>query len=198
MRRCFGPGLSIVKGLLKTIGNVELRGDGVTFVFVGENTATQFSGGTTFNSIARDNGPLAGFLFFFDDSAVMSNTNAFSGNSNTYFKGIMAFGERDVAVSGDSEVSSGFPLSVMAAREITLNGNGTLFFNVDEQNTSLPIPDILYEKNDSDVPVAIKKEYRKLGLRFRPLGADLKRSPNSFRSGKAQAGRFLPRRRCDG
>jgi hypothetical protein len=128
----------------------------------------------------------------------MSNKNDFSGNSNTYFEGIMVFGERDVTVTDDSEVNSGSPLSVIAAREITLNGNGTLFFNLDEENTLLPIPDTLYEKNNSDVPVAIKKEYRKPGLRFKPLGAGLKRSPNSFRSGKAQAGRFPPRRRCDG
>jgi hypothetical protein len=49
-------------------------------------------------------------------------------------------------ITGDSEVNSGSPLNVIAAREITRNGNETLFFNVDKENTSFQIPGIVYEK----------------------------------------------------
>lgn len=143
----FLPGLYIMKdGPFKTTGGAWLKGVGTTFAFVGDDVAVQFSGGTTFDLIAMDSGALAGFLFFFDKNADVSEESYFTGNSETYFEGIMAFGSRDVTVSGDAEVNSGSPLSVIAAHQIKLNGNGTLHFDVDEAATDLPVPEILYDK----------------------------------------------------
>lgn len=146
----FAPGLYVIKdGRFKTTGGATLSGDGVSFLFTGDDVAVDFSGGTTFHLVAMDSGELAGFLFFFDPDADLTQTSSFSGNSSTYFEGILHFGRRDVSVSGGGVVNTGSPLSVLIANTITLNGNAQINFAVDEDATDLPIPDEIYNKSIS-------------------------------------------------
>jgi hypothetical protein len=150
----FSPGLYIIKdGGFKTTGSVNMTGIGVTFYFVGDDVELDFSGGTTFHFVAmtkdqanNDQDQLAGFVVFFDVDADYSETNAFSGNSNTYFEGILYFGRREVKINGEGEVNSGSPLSVLVANNIVLDGNATINFNIDPANTDLTIPQQLYQK----------------------------------------------------
>lgn len=144
----FQPGLYVIKdGAFRTTGAATLFGEGVTFFFTGDDVALNFSGGTTFHFVAMDSGVLAGFVVFFDPAADMSWTSSFSGNSNTYFEGVLYFGLRDVTVDGEGEVNSGSPFSSLIANTITLNGNATIHFNVAEGYKDLPIPEELYTKS---------------------------------------------------
>jgi hypothetical protein len=141
------PGVYIIKdGEFKTTGSVTMVGNGVTFFFTGEDVALNFSGGTTFNLTAHDEGPLAGFLVFFAVEADKKLASAFSGNSSTYFEGILYFGRRDVTVNGEGDVNTGSPYSALIADTVTLNGNAQINFKVDEDATVLPVPDELYNK----------------------------------------------------
>jgi hypothetical protein len=141
------PGVYIIKdGEFKTTGTVSMVGNGVTFFFTGNDVALNFSGGTTFNLKAYDQGPLAGFLIFFAQGADKKLANAFSGNSSTYFEGILYFGRRDVTVNGEGDVNTGSPYSALIADTVTLNGNAQINFKVDKNATNLPVPDELYNK----------------------------------------------------
>jgi hypothetical protein len=141
------PGLYIIKdGALRTTGSVSMRGDGVTFFFTGNDVELDFSGTTTFHLTAMTTGELKGFVVFFDPRADLSQTSQFTGTPGTYFEGILYFAEQDVTVSGDAEVNTASPLSVLIANTITLNGNGSIHFNVDQPNTYIELPDVLYDK----------------------------------------------------
>jgi hypothetical protein len=89
---------------------------------------------------------LAGFIVFFDPLSDLSQTSAFSGNSNTYFEGVLYFGRRDVTVNGEGEINTGSPFSGLVANTVTLNGNGLIYFKVTDGYTTLPVPDQLYTK----------------------------------------------------
>jgi hypothetical protein len=151
----FSKGLYVIKdGEFKTTGNATLTGNGVAFYFIGDDVALNFSGGTTFHFVAMNKAEaqsagaseLAGFIVFFDPTADMSQTSAFSGNSNTYFEGVLYFGRRDITINGEGEINTGSPFASVVANTITLNGNGLIYLQVKEGYTDLPIPDELYEK----------------------------------------------------
>lgn len=151
----FSQGLYVIKnGEFQTTGNATLVGDGVTFYFTGNDIALNFSGGTTFSfkamnvtqATAAEAPTMAGFVIFFDPLSDLSETSAFSGNSNTYFEGILYFGRRDVTVNGEGEINTGSPFASLIANTITLNGNGLIYFKVTDGYTGLPIPDELYTK----------------------------------------------------
>lgn len=144
----FAPGLYVIKdGKFKTTGQAELRGDGVTFLFTGDGIELDFSGGTTFNFTAMATGDYAGFIIFFDPEADVTGSSSFSGGSTTFFEGILYFGQHPVEVNGNGEVNAGSALSVLIADTITLNGNATLNLRVDEANTDIELPDILFDKD---------------------------------------------------
>ncbi|MEZ5872615.1 MAG: Tad domain-containing protein [Nitratireductor sp.] len=144
----FSPGLYIIKnGAFKTTGSSHLEGEGVSFYFTGDDIAVNFSGGTTFHLVAMETGDMAGFIFFFDPNSDMTKSSEFSGNSNTYFEGLMYFGNRDLRINGSGEVNTGSPFSSIVANTITLNGSATLNFNIDAAHTDVPIPEELYEKS---------------------------------------------------
>ncbi len=151
----FSQGLYVIKdGEFKTTGSASLTGEGVTFYFTGDDVALNFSGGTTFHLVAMNlnqataaGAPsMAGFIVFFDPQADLTNTSAFSGNSSTYFEGVLYFGRRDVTVNGEGEINTGSPFSSLIADTITLNGNGFINFRVDEGYKDLPVPDELFTK----------------------------------------------------
>jgi hypothetical protein len=151
----FGSGLYVIKnGEFKTTGDAKLTGYGVGFFFTGTDVALNFSGSTTFKLVAMNTvqaqaagaPELAGFIVFFDPTADMSHTSSFSGNSNTYFEGVLYFGRRDITINGEGEINTGSPFASVVANTITLNGNGLIYLQVKDGYTALPIPDELYEK----------------------------------------------------
>ncbi len=143
----FDDGLFIIKdGELKTTGSASLIGDGVSFFFTGEDIAVNFSGGTTYHLVAMDDGPIAGFVFFFDPNGSTKLTSAISGNAGTYFEGISYFGRRDLTVNGEGTVNADSPFSVLFANTITLNGNADIHLKVDSKYKDLPIPEELFTK----------------------------------------------------
>jgi Putative Flp pilus-assembly TadE/G-like len=147
------PGLYTIKdGKFKTTGNVTVFGDKVTFYFVGNDVALQFSGGTEFYLTAMDAATAAGtgmgggFIVFFDQNVNSTLTSAFSGGDFTYFEGVMYFGYHDLDINGNGEVNSHSPYSGIIANTIILNGNGTINFTIDPSATDLPILEELYYK----------------------------------------------------
>ncbi|MCB1464943.1 MAG: Tad domain-containing protein [Nitratireductor sp.] len=143
----FEPGLYVIKnGVFKTTGSAMLNGDGVSFFFTGNDIAVNFSGGTTYRFVAMDDGPIAGFIFFFDPDGDTSKASAISGNSSTYFEGILYFGRRDLTVNGEGTVNTNSPFSVLFANTITLNGNADIHLKVDTKYKDLPVPEELYTK----------------------------------------------------
>ena len=143
----FLPGLYIIKnGEFKTTGSAILLGDGVSFFFTGNDIAVNFSGGTTYHLVAMDSGPIAGFIFFFDPNSDTSQASAISGNSYTYFEGILYFGRRDLTVNGEGTVNADSPFSVLFANTITLNGNADIHLKVGDKYSNLPVPEELYTK----------------------------------------------------
>jgi hypothetical protein len=151
----FSSGLYVIKdGEFKTTGDATLTGNGVGFFFTGTGVALNFSGSTTFQLVAMNTvqaqsagaPELAGFIVFFDPLADMSQTSSFSGNSNTYFEGVLYFGRRDITINGEGEINTGSPFASVVANTITLNGNGLIYLQVKEGYNDLPIPDELYEK----------------------------------------------------
>jgi len=143
----FKPGLYVIKdGMFKTTGNASLFGDGVTFLFTGTDVALQFSGGTTFHFVAMKDGPLPGFVVFFDPAADTHFASSFSGNSGTYFEGILYFSVNDLSIDGEGSVNSASPFSALVANTITLNGNANIHFNIEPGYDELPVPEELYNK----------------------------------------------------
>ncbi|MEC9343595.1 MAG: hypothetical protein VYD64_07085, partial [Pseudomonadota bacterium] len=144
----FKSGLYVIKdGEFRTTGGASLTGHGVSFLFAGDDVAVNFSGGTTFDFIAMATGELAGFVFFFDPDADLSHTSSFSGNSSTYFEGIMYFGKRNVTVDGEGAVNTHSPFSALIANTVTLNGNASIHFAVEDDYKDLPVPEELYNKS---------------------------------------------------
>jgi len=141
-------GIYVIKdGGLKMSGNATLAGQNVTLVFTGNNVGINMSGNASFNMTASTSGDFEGFLFFFDPDSVDSwDTIKLTGNSDTYFEGILYFGDQEVKISGNGELNNGSPYSVFVADRLTMNGNATVNFNIDTDNMDYNVPDELYNK----------------------------------------------------
>ena len=143
----FEPGLYVIKdGVFKTTGSATLFGEGVTFFFTGNDIAVNFSGGTNYHFVAMATGKLAGFVFYFDPDSDLTAASSLSGDSNTYFEGILYFGARDVTLNGNGSVNSGSPFSALIANTITLDGNASIHLAVTDGYKNLPVPEEIYTK----------------------------------------------------
>lgn len=145
----FAPGLYVIKdGEFNANGNSFMTGDGVTFYLTGNDIRLNFSGGANFDFKAMSTGKLAGFIFYFDpNSPVSSVASAFSGNSDTYFEGILYFGNHDVDINGEGSVNTTSPFSIIVADTIKMNGDASVTFNVDTDMTDLVPPPELYYRH---------------------------------------------------
>jgi len=146
----FKPGLYIIKdGIFKTASHTKFYGNGVTFFFTGNDVAVKFGGGTTYDLTAMSTGEfLKGFIFYFDpNSDLTGTTSQFSGDSSTYFEGIMYFGKQKVDLNGNGSINSASPFSVLVADTIQLNGNASITFNVEPDKTDLEVPEQLYYRD---------------------------------------------------
>ena len=127
-----------------------MTGDGVTFYFTGEDVRLNINGGANFDFTAMSTGKLTGFIFYFDPNSPISQVaSEFSGNSDTYFEGILYFGNHDVDINGEGAVNTTSPFSIMVADTIKMNGDATITFNVDVTKTDLIPPPELYYRHVS-------------------------------------------------
>jgi len=145
----FSPGLYVIKdGEFDASGDSSMTGEGVTFYLTGEDIRLNFGGGANFDFTAMSTGKLAGFIFYFDpNSPIATVASEFSGNSDTYFEGILYFGNHDVNINGEGAVNTTSPFSIIVANTIKLNGNATITFNVEADRTDLTPPPELYYRH---------------------------------------------------
>ncbi len=145
----FQPGLYIIKdGEFSAGGESFLSGDGVTFYLTGDVIGLNCSGGSKFDLTAMSTGKLAGFIFYFDpNSPIAPVASEFSGNSSTYFEGILYFGGHDVVINGEGSINTTSPFSIIVGDTIKMNGDATITFNVEASKTNLVAPDELYYRN---------------------------------------------------
>jgi hypothetical protein len=68
--------------------------------------------------------------------------NTLSGNSNVKYEGTLYFGNQNVTVVGNGVADGTSPFTSMIANTITYNGNGTLVFNSNYNNSNVPPPNL--------------------------------------------------------
>ncbi len=148
----FSPGVYILRnGGITASGQALLSGQGVGFYLTGSNSQVNIpsddvalSGQAQVNFKAPSSGPLAGFIFFQDVTAAYTGQimNTLSGNSSVKYEGTLYFGNQNVTVVGNGVADGTSPFTSLVANTITYNGNGTLVFNSNYNNSDVPPPNL--------------------------------------------------------
>jgi Flp pilus assembly protein TadG len=140
----FQAGTYILRnGGLTVNGNSNLTGNGVGFYLTGNGSRIALNGNGAVNLSAptSPSDPMAGLIFFQDHAtAADSVTNILNGNSNVRYEGTMYFGQQDVIINGNGNSNSLAPYTMMIANKVILNGNGTMTFNSNFDNSQVPRP----------------------------------------------------------
>ena len=96
---------------------------------------------------AMETGELAGFLFYFDpDYNYSGQTANLAGNAGTYFEGIVYLPDQEVQISGNAEINTDSPLSVIVANTIDIVGNSEITFGVDEDKWGDALPSTMWDE----------------------------------------------------
>jgi hypothetical protein len=136
----FSPGIYIINGGSLSLNSGSYTGSGVGFYFTGGNTSVSVGGNTVVWLKAPANGTLASFVFFFDPAASAQGASQVTGNSQSYYEGILYMPTQAVSIVGTSDVSEKSPFTAMIADTFRFTGNAVVTLNADPAKTSLPIP----------------------------------------------------------
>ena len=135
------PGIYILKdGKLKITGGGNLTGEGVTFYLTGSNAEIDVGGGGDIRLIAPSTGPTAGLIYYQDPVSSSGNTSKLSGNGSLYYEGVIYFPTQLADFSGGATVEVP-PFTVVIANKINFSGGAEFFFNVDLDESDVPLPD---------------------------------------------------------
>jgi Flp pilus assembly protein TadG len=135
----FNPGVYVIKdGVFTATGSSTLRGDGVSFMLMGNNVGLNWSGGSgSYQFKAMSTGPLASFVVYQHPISVSSAKSVISGGGNTRFEGMLYLPTQKLEMSGGS-IATGF--TVFIAKNFLFSGGSQFNVAVDRNLTSLPIP----------------------------------------------------------
>ena len=139
----FEPGVYIfVGGTFKVTGGGTLTGDGVTFIFTGEDddyAQMDISGSREVSFSAPLAGDeWAGIVFFQDQNAPTDDSfqNKLTGTSSITFNGVAYFPSQGLWLGGNSEFVGGDePCTRVIARTVTFSGNPSLGNGCDAYDT---------------------------------------------------------------
>lgn len=141
------PGVYVLNGArLQVRDTSSLTGEGVGFYFVGPDAygshfRIQFQDQAEISLTAPTSGPLAGLLFFEDDS--LSNNRRYlisTPNAHTLIGTIyLPKGRLIVNTSGDVAQDSAY--TAIVSRLIEVTGNANLVLNTDYDATDVPVPE---------------------------------------------------------
>jgi hypothetical protein len=139
----FSPGVYVINGGALSLSSGSYTGDGVVFYFTGSKTSVSVSGDANLWFRAPSGGPLASFVFFFDPTSSSRNASQVTGNSQSYYEGILYMPTQSVSIVGTSDVSVTSPFTAMIADTFRFTGNAVVTLNADPAKTTLTIPPVL-------------------------------------------------------
>lgn len=138
----FKPGTYVIKdGELKSDVGGTASGTGVTFVFVGNNSAMNFDKTTTLSFSAPETGPYAGILMYQDPAAPNLQTFEISSVFASKLLGTIYLPNGIFKVHAGSKVGEQSAFTVILARKMDIGSSANLVINTDYASTSVPVPD---------------------------------------------------------
>jgi Flp pilus assembly protein TadG len=141
------PGIYVLRnGGFEANGNSTTTGNGVAFYLSGvgasinlANADVDLDGNAVLNITAPTSGPMAGIAVYQDDFAATGTiTHSIVGNGQQNFSGTVYFGNQNLVITGNGTANSQAPFTSVIANTINYNGNGTLYFNANYNNTTIP------------------------------------------------------------
>lgn len=137
-----GAGLYVIKdGKLEVGDGSALRGEYVSFHFIGNNALLEFESKSTIDLSAMRNGVLAGILFFEDRSAPVGRDFKIESDDARNLLGTIYLPRGDLLVRADRPVADRSAFTVIVARKLELEAGPTLTLNTDYHRTDIPVPD---------------------------------------------------------
>ena len=120
----FEPGTYIIHDGPLSIGNGSIAtGDGVTFVFTGENSFFYTYDEVSVNFSASRSGPYAGLIFMQDRDSSRDETSIIKGSANIQLVGTTYFPTQDLFVGGLGNMGANSPAMAFIADNITLTSD---------------------------------------------------------------------------
>ncbi len=118
------PGTYIIKDGPLTIGhNSSVVGDGVTFVFTGEDSLLYTYEEVQMDLTAPSSGTFAGLVFFQDKMTGSGNTSIIKGGLNMRLVGTVYFPTQNLFVGGIGEMGASSPALAFIANNITFTSD---------------------------------------------------------------------------
>lgn len=141
------PGDYVIKdGMLAIMDNASLHGDNVGFYFMGDDATFYFGNTTQANLSAREEGPMAGILFFEDRAAPANRDFVIESRDAERFEGTVYLPKGTLIIKNDSRVGqlSNWTAIVanrfIAGRFNTLAKGPEVVINSDYGASSVPVP----------------------------------------------------------
>jgi len=164
------PGVYVIQDGPLTIGkNSSVKGDGVTFVFKGDDSVLYTYDEVELDLTAPSDGPYAGLLFFQDSSSSVDETSIIKGGVNINLIGTMYFPTQNLYVGGVGDMGSTSSAMAFIAKNITFTSDIEAIVTQNEAN-------ILQLKNMLEFAVNLGGD---LGLTSYRITADALPAENS-------------------
>ena len=137
------PGVYIIQDGPLTIGqNSSVSGEGVTFIFKGEDSVLYTYDEVKMDLKAPDDGPYAGLLFFQDRASSVDETSIIKGGVNMNLVGTMYFPTQNLFVGGVGNMGASSPAMAFIAKNITFTSDIEAIVSQNEANI-LQLKDML-------------------------------------------------------
>lgn len=131
----FEPGVYIIQNGPLTIGkNSTVKGEGVTFIFKGEDSVLYTYDEVKVDLTAPADGPYAGLLFFQDKASSVDETSIIKGGVNMNLVGTMYFPTQNLFVGGVGNMGSSSPAMAFIAKNITFTSDIETIVTQNEAN----------------------------------------------------------------
>ena len=124
-------------------GNATITGQNVGFFLYGNSPNITMNGASQVNISAREEGPLAGILFWWDTNATGNNNLRIASPNINELVGVIYmpsgnfFGD---VQSGAGEIAEESAFTAIIAQRIEITGNTNLTLNTDYLATNVPVP----------------------------------------------------------
>lgn len=141
----FWPGLYIIKdGEFRIAAHTVVKGLGVTFYLIGNNTKVTIVSGSNVDLVAPAFGDYAGILFAQDPASNPGETNLIAGGADIKLVGALYFPTQILSVTSTSSFGANSPLMPLIAWRIDFSGTSDTTIRFDPSllggNLDMPMP----------------------------------------------------------
>lgn len=128
----------ILDGDLRFVGNAEISGDEVTFVFTGATAADigslTIAGNATVKLTAPGSGNFEGIIMYQDRDAPTSGDSRITGNAELTIDGSFYFPRQEIVITGGSTVEGNDECANFIGRKLSVGGNSVIRIDCDKDS----------------------------------------------------------------